>query len=596
MADDSTQVMAAHPLPVGHLLLWYEIEEVLGQGGFGITYLATDTNLKRKVAIKEYLPTIFAFRNQNFTVAPLTGGHGENYDWGLASFLNEARTLAKFRHRNVVQVQTVFESHNTAYMVMEYEHGDSLSRLISTRREALDQAFYERLLFPVMDGLQDIHDAGFIHRDIKPPNIYLRNDGSPVLIDFGSARQTSQQDTGEMTTLVSQGYTPLEQYSSNFGEQGPWTDIYSIGASVYHGITGKRSVDALNRSAGLLAGKPDPLVPLGSMSISGYSPVFLSAIDQALLLKPDDRPQSLSQWRDLFDADKPTLLRPVSVPAAGRAPAPVELARPGDTSDHTQFVSSRSKRESSRRQGQVAAVPKKKSSWLPLASAAVLLVGLGGGGLWYMQNQRVGAPDALTVETVAQLPRPASGAKILSPSIRFNRELSELRSLAQVYGDAIELDPESVRARDGITYVITQYERLASSPLVSGNGALGAQISSALSALVPLDARAAQLKSRIEQNARDVGFADLSALLDRQPLGKSEQQRLIVGLASLQGAERDTALRDPRVAALSAEFTRSIVARMQNGEFEKAAGMIEVMLLINPDDQQVGLLRQHLEG
>ena len=592
MADDSTQIMAARPLPIGHLLLWYEIEEVLGQGGFGITYLATDTNLKRSVAIKEYLPTIFAYRNEDFTVAPLTGEHGDNYNWGLSSFLNEARTLAKFRHRNIVQVQTVFESHNTAYMVMEYEHGDSLSRLISKRRDSLDQSFYERLLFPVMDGLQDIHDAGFIHRDIKPPNIYLRSDGSPVLIDFGSARQTSQQDTGEMTTLVSQGYTPLEQYSSNFGEQGPWTDIYSFAASVYHGITGKRSVDALNRSAGLLAGKPDPLKPLGEMDLSGYSPVFLSAIDQAMMLKPDDRPQSLSQWREMFDADEPTVLHPVTVSVT----APESESVPEEVFTQVKPIG---KPAAERRTTMPQVQPPEeepKSSFIPFAGAAVLLLALGAGGWWFMQNQPVNVPDPLSADAIAQLPRPSSAPGIVDPRDRIKEELNELRTLASVYAEAIDIDPGSARAQQGVAAVTAQLDQLSSSPLVAGNTQFNQQITEAVLPLAALDSKAAQLRARLQESTTLVRFSSLGELLDRDSLSAAEQQRLINGLASLQGADRDAAMRDPRFTALSDRFTRSIVRQVENRQFDQAARMIEVVMLFSPDDQRIVRLREHLQS
>ena len=157
--NEQVQPGGNQPLPVGHTLLWYTLEQVLGHGGFGTTYLATDNNLNRKVAIKEYLPSIFAYRDSDSTVKPLTADHDENYRWGLTSFLNEARTLAQFKHRNVVQVQTVFEEYNTAYMVMEYEQGEPLDSLFKTRPEELNQPFFENLLFLVMDGLQAIHDA-----------------------------------------------------------------------------------------------------------------------------------------------------------------------------------------------------------------------------------------------------------------------------------------------------------------------------------------------------------------------------------------------------------------------------------------------------
>lgn len=599
MADENTQIMAARPLPVGHQLLWYEIEEILGQGGFGITYLAMDTNLNRKVAIKEYLPTIFAYRNQDFTVSPLTGDHYENYKWGLSSFLNEARTLAQFKHRNVVQVQTVFENHNTAYMVMEYEQGDSLSRLITHQRDNLDQTFYEKLLFPVMDGLQDIHNAGFIHRDIKPANIYLRSDGSPVLIDFGSARQTSQQDTGEMTTLISQGYTPLEQYSSNFGDQGPWTDIYSFGASVYHGITGKRPVDALNRSAGLLAGKEDSLEPLSNMGFTEFSPVFLEAIDCAMMLKPSDRPQTLSQWRSLFIADGSARLSESEhtrgYPVSGGSNNTAGLAN-----NTQQFVAldrdltvHRPGRDSAPKPDTV----KKKSTTLPFAGVTVLLIGLGAGAWWYLQNQGSSTASTvqLTQERIASLPRPESALPVVEPKERFDNELSDLKSLSTIYQQALAIDGGSQPALDGIAYVVSQYARLAKSPFIVADEVSRNQLSNELSGLASIDPEAARLVQQLDALPNS-NFASLSPLLNKDKLTDTEQQNLIAGLAALRGEEKAASQKDDRVVALSLRFRDSIVKSLVAGNFDQAARMIEVALLISPDDDGLDKLKRHIEG
>lgn len=300
MEDDRTALMSARALSPGYEILWYTIDRVLGQGGFGITYLANDRNLDRAVAIKEYLPTSFAYRHQDYSVKPITGDHRENFAWGLGSFLKEAQTLARFSHPNIVRVHSVFEENNTAYMVMEYEHGQNLAAQYK-HREGLDQAFYERTFFPIFDGLKEIHKFDFIHRDIKPANIYIREDGTPVLIDFGSARQTTQQHTSEMTTLVSKGYTPLEQYSANYGDQGPWTDIYALAATLYEGIVGRKPEESLSRSACLLRSKPDLLEPLDARKYPGFSQHFLDAVFDGLRLQPEERPQSLEDWARIFD-------------------------------------------------------------------------------------------------------------------------------------------------------------------------------------------------------------------------------------------------------------------------------------------------------
>ena len=175
-------------LPPGYLLHWYEIIDVIGRGGFGITYLARDKNLDMLVAIKEYLPEDFANRKDNSTVQPKTGQQAELYDWGLERFVTEARILAKFTHPNIVRVLSVFEQNNTAYMVMEYAQGEDLSTVYKRRRkenQLLDEHEYLDIFIPICDGLSLVHNEGFIHRDIKPANIYICHDsrfwlGSPI--------------------------------------------------------------------------------------------------------------------------------------------------------------------------------------------------------------------------------------------------------------------------------------------------------------------------------------------------------------------------------------------------------------------------------
>ncbi len=309
MVDDRTALMSARALSQGYEILWYTIDRVLGQGGFGITYLAHDRNLDRSVAIKEYLPTSFAYRREDYSVKPITGDHRESFAWGLNSFQKEAQTLARFSHPNIVRVNSVFEANNTAYMVMEYEHGQSLAALYKNTEKQRDQSLIEQIFFPIFDGLKEIHKFGFIHRDIKPANIYIRDDETPVLIDFGSARQTSQQQDSEMTSLVSQGYTPLEQYSTSYGAQGPWTDIYALAATIFEGIVGGRPAESLSRSACLLRAKPDLVVPLSTQDYPAFSQQFLDAVFIGLKLEPEARPKSIENWSLQFDSSGATTLK-----------------------------------------------------------------------------------------------------------------------------------------------------------------------------------------------------------------------------------------------------------------------------------------------
>jgi len=287
-------------LQPGYKLHWYQIIKILGQGGFGITYLAHDTNLDQQVAIKEYLPTDLAVREDNVSVHPVSEDHSESYQWGLERFISEARTLAKFKHHNIVRVLSVFTENNTAYMVMEYEHGEPMDALLKNRK-TIEEEKLKSILMPMLDGLEAVHKAGFIHRDIKPPNIYIRTDGSPVLLDFGSARQSLGIQTHTLTTMVSPGYAPFEQYTSKSDKQGPWTDIYGLGATLYRAVTGIGPTDAMDRSEALLHTSKDVYIPASKIAHDNYSGVFLAAIDHALMFKTDGRPQSIDEWRKELD-------------------------------------------------------------------------------------------------------------------------------------------------------------------------------------------------------------------------------------------------------------------------------------------------------
>ena len=279
-----------------HRLHWYLVDKVLGQGGFGITYLAHDPNLDQYVAVKEYLPMELAVRDGDFSVHPASEANGERYQWGLERFIEEARTLAKFKHPAIVRVLSVFEENNTAYMVMEYERGQSFQQVIEQRRTIPEQELIQ-IIGPLLDGLEVIHASGFIHRDIKPANIYIRRDGSPVLLDFGSARQALGVQTKSLTSIVSPGYAPFEQYYSKSDKQGPWTDIYSLAATMYRAIAGLMPMDAIDRSEAILKAEKDAFVSAEVIGQGRYSAQFLAAIDNGLHFSEKKRPQTVDEWR-----------------------------------------------------------------------------------------------------------------------------------------------------------------------------------------------------------------------------------------------------------------------------------------------------------
>ena len=280
-------------LPVGSYLGEFEITSVLGEGGFGIVYLAEDHSLGRHVALKEYMPSSLAQRIGGTQVSVKSERHRETFEAGLKSFVNEARLLAQFDHPSLVKVYRFWEANGTAYMVMPFYEGVTLKDELKAMGAPPDETWLRELLEPLTEALAVIHAEQCFHRDIAPDNvILLKGSELPLLLDFGAARRVIGDMTQALTVILKPGYAPVEQYAEVPGmKQGPWTDVYALAAVVYYAITGKTPPTSVGRLMN------DNYVPMTQAGAGHYSPGFLAAIDRALVVKPEQRTQSIDDLR-----------------------------------------------------------------------------------------------------------------------------------------------------------------------------------------------------------------------------------------------------------------------------------------------------------
>lgn len=271
-------------LPTGYKLQDYEIKKVLSSGGFSFVYLAHDKD-KNFVAIKEYLPSSIALRAENATVLP-NDDDVAMFRHGLKSFFDEGLALAKIEHKNIVRVVNFFRANETVYMVVQYERGKSLQAYILEQTDYVSENFIRRVFAELSNGLREVHTQKLLHLDIKPANIYIRLDGSPVLLDFGSSRQTLNENPSKISPSYTPGFASPEQYYDRT-LLGPWSDIYSIGATMYSCLTRTSPASADQRT------KKDLLIPAVKIGKDRYSHDLLSIIDNCLELDYLKRPQSV---------------------------------------------------------------------------------------------------------------------------------------------------------------------------------------------------------------------------------------------------------------------------------------------------------------
>ncbi len=282
-------------LPIGTRLHDFEITGVLGEGGFGIVYIAFDHSLQRTVAIKEYMPGVLATRSDDHSILVRAERHQETFNVGLKSFINEARFLAQFDHPSLVKVYRFWEQNQTAYTAMQYYDGRTIKDIVTSSPELVNEAWCRKILKQILEALEMLYTMRILHRDVSPDNIIVQDNGDAVLLDFGSARQIIGDRTRGLTVILKPGYAPVEQYAGDASlDQGAYTDIYSLSAVIYYAIMKEPPATSIARMV------KDPIVPLAQRGVEGYSTEFLAAIDKGLAVMAHERPQTIDAFRELL--------------------------------------------------------------------------------------------------------------------------------------------------------------------------------------------------------------------------------------------------------------------------------------------------------
>jgi serine/threonine protein kinase len=447
----------AHALPKGSRLEEFVIEGVLGSGGFGITYLAKDTLLGRKVVIKENLPLQFCCRNpQTLTVTPVhsRGEDAENFQWSLGNFTKEAALLASLDHPGIVKVLRAFPAFGTAYFVMPHVEGLGFDAVIRKRWEN-DRPFTTPELRGftdrVLQALEYLHSRGIYHRDIKPGNILLTRDG-PVLIDFGSARQLLGERS--LTVIESPGYTPFEQLQSR-GNVGPWSDLYALGATLHKAVAGQSPPKAMDRMP------EDSCQPLSGRSdlTDQFGADFLSGIDRALSVRVADRWQSAGAWRMALERKAP-----LTAPVAGNTPVAKHISRSEDLADWPQAVPTSQTGGWSSGHEPITQSSKaggsRQSQWVPGLLAVCLLLG---GILLAASRSDKGEGDERAGLSVVEQSReaehkpkpPVNGGESAQPAqpaqskheVIANRIMDSMQEFAKAASSATDLDSANEAAK-----------------------------------------------------------------------------------------------------------------------------------------------------
>ena len=306
MSEEAARLHKANPsaLPAGTRLGEFELRSLLGVGGFGIVYLAFDHALEREVAVKEYMPASLAGRTETMFVSIRSQSDAETFALGLKSFVNEARLLARFDHPSLLKVHRFWEGNGTAYMAMPVLRGRTVKEVRLAMTQPPDEAWLRSVLDPLLGAIEKLHSEGVYHRDIAPDNIQIEPDGRPVLLDFGAARRVLSDKSQALTAILKPAYAPIEQYAeAGSVKQGPWTDIYALGATLHFLLLGRPPSPATARAV------HDDVSALTTLAVPDCSENFLHIIDWMLAPRPADRPQSVAALREVLAGHAPTPLR-----------------------------------------------------------------------------------------------------------------------------------------------------------------------------------------------------------------------------------------------------------------------------------------------
>ena len=416
MSSSPSTLLATHAncLAIGTQVSDFEIIGLIGEGGFGIVYLARDTSLDRIVALKEFMPAAFAGRIDGVHVAVRAANHRATFDAGLKSFINESKMLAKFAHPALVEVFRFWEGNGTAYMAMRLYRGETLRQVLSKGGEDFTEDRIAQVMGPIFDALEMLHREQVFHRDIAPDNIIL-SEGRSVLLDFGSARKIIGDATQALTTVLKPGYAPLEQYSDDGTmKQGAWTDVYALGGVLYHLATGKVPLQAVSRMMS------DPLQPINQVTGDKFSTTFSQAVSKAMMVHPENRFQTVTEFREALGwnvglqprvvtlPNPPRVwLEPEIAPKTGPVPASVTGPKAGTAMQLATAVTQTGKDTVIRgERSEVARAVKSNSKKPAVIIAIVASVALIGGAVfWQMRGTPAVAPVA--APTVAPNPAPA---------------------------------------------------------------------------------------------------------------------------------------------------------------------------------------------